>query len=175
MPGVRPLRRRRRRPRENSSCAARFQWWRVVDVLAHDSSGCNSVTDLPWSCGGPLGQGRVRLQGDSQRLAIVDARGQVVSQGTPDAGDARAPRVDPAAGGADPLGAWARQPRISPLARSNMMQMAGWWVSSSWAGPLPVLVIGSWRLELSGAGFPPRSPLSAQAIGVLMVVSDWRL
>lgn len=34
---------------------------------------------------GPLGQGRVRLLGDRQRLAIVDAKGQTVSQGSPDA------------------------------------------------------------------------------------------
>ena len=52
--------------------SARFIWRQRPDGFAMEL----------W---GPLGQGRIRLQGDPERLAIVDAHGQTVSQGPPDA------------------------------------------------------------------------------------------
>ncbi len=52
--------------------SARFLWQQHRDRL-----------DLElW---GPLGQGRVRLQGDAEHVAIIDAAGEVVSAGAPDA------------------------------------------------------------------------------------------
>ena len=123
---------------------------------------------------GPLGQGRVRLQGDSERLAIVDGRGRVVGEGTPDA------VMREQLGWTLPLAAlthWARgTPVPDYLVSAQLRDVQGRLVGFEQLGW--VITCDDHQLVAAGPDavwLPARLIAQRPGYRVRLVVSDWRL
>ena len=119
---------------------------------------------------GPLGQGRVRLEGDPQRLAVVDAGGEVVSEGPP------AAVMREHVGWTLPLeafGHWARgaptpdlplgAERYDAQGRLIGFEQLGW-----------AIACGR-HTEVGSRWLPARVTAERPGYRVLMVLSHWRL
>jgi outer membrane lipoprotein LolB len=123
---------------------------------------------------GPLGQGRVRLEGDSEALAIVDAEGRIVRQGTPDA------VMREQLGWTLPLAAlanWARGVPTPDLpVEAEQFDAAGRLVSFTQLGW--TIACAGHQSVASAAGLrwlPAKVTARRSGYKVRMVVSQWRL